>query len=47
MTGFEGVAEGREGQALQWVPLLELGRYRFPDANQGIVDALVAIYSTK
>ena len=41
VTGFDGVPEGREGQVLKWVPLLELGKYRFPDANQGIVDELI------
>ena len=42
ITRFSGVPEGREGQNLQWVTLTELSVLRFPDANQGIVDALVA-----
>lgn len=40
VTEFEGVPEGREGQALKWVSLSELSDYRFPDANQRIVDEL-------
>lgn len=41
VTEFTGVPEGREGQALQWVPLSELSKYQFPDANQGIVNELM------
>jgi len=45
VSRFEGVPEGREGQALKWVALSALGEYRFPKANQGIVDELMAISS--
>lgn len=41
VTAFSGVPEGREGQALQWVPLSNLTEYRFPDANQVVVDELL------
>lgn len=42
ITRFSGAPVGREGQSLRWVELAELGKLRFPDANQSIVDALVA-----
>jgi 8-oxo-dGTP diphosphatase len=46
VTKYDGVPEGCEGQALKWVALSELGEYRFPDANQGIVDELLLSSST-
>ena len=42
VTEFSGVPEGREGQELRWVALSKLNELRFPDANQSIVDTLVA-----
>lgn len=38
---FAGTARGREGQAVQWVPVAELAAYEFPAANAAIVDAIV------
>lgn len=38
---FTGVAEGREGQPLRWVPIAELADYEFPAANGPIVAALI------
>lgn len=46
VTAFSGVPEGREGQALKWVPLSDLTEYRFPDANQVVVDELMMGSST-
>ncbi|WP_337880182.1 8-oxo-dGTP diphosphatase MutT [Rheinheimera sp.] len=39
---FSGEAQGLEGQPVRWVPLSELGQYQFPDANQPILDKLLA-----
>jgi 8-oxo-dGTP diphosphatase len=36
---FEGNAEGREGQPLEWVLPAQLGVYQFPAANEPIVRA--------
>lgn len=38
---FDGVAEGREGQPLEWVKLGELDRYPLPAANRPILQALM------
>lgn len=46
VTAFNGEPESREGQELQWVPLSILSGLKFPDANQPIVDALVAVAQT-
>jgi len=43
VTDFDGDPEGLEGQELRWVSLDKLDELRFPDANQAIVDALLAI----
>jgi len=40
VTAFEGQAEGKEGQAWQWVPCAQLRQYDFPAANQAIIDAV-------
>lgn len=42
VTVFTGEPDGREGQALRWVSLKELPDYPFPEANQAIVDQLMA-----
>jgi len=42
VTRFDGEPSGREGQTLRWVAIAELGALAFPDANQTVVDALVA-----
>ncbi len=43
---FEGEAKGLEGQPVRWVPLSELDQYQFPDANQPILDKLLAEFGT-
>lgn len=42
---FRGVPQGLEAQTLRWVPIAELAGLPFPDANQVIVDELVASVS--
>lgn len=37
VESFHGKAKGKEGQAISWVSLKELGSYQFPQANQKIV----------
>ena len=39
---FLGTPQGLEAQVLRWVPIAELASLPFPDANQIIVDELVA-----
>jgi len=41
VESFSGQPMGLEGQRLQWVPLLELASYNFPEANVPIVEALL------
>ena len=43
---FAGEAKGLEGQPVRWVPLSELNQYQFPDANQPILDKLLAEFGT-
>lgn len=38
---FDGAPWGREGQAVRWVDIAELGRYAFPAANDPIIRAVV------
>lgn len=38
---FTGEAHGREQQTTCWVPLKDLAKYDFPEANQPIVDRLL------
>lgn len=38
---FSGTPEGMEGQPIKWVPRMELVDYRFPEANQVVVEQLV------
>ena len=40
VDSFTGAPKGCEGQALQWVPIGELVQFRFPAANQTIVEEL-------
>ena len=40
VSSYTGVARGREGQPLRWVPVAELSGYEFPAANRPIVDAV-------
>ena len=39
---YRGVPRGLEAQVLRWVPIRELAGLPFPDANQIIVDELMA-----
>ena len=38
---FSGKAKGCEGQVIKWVSLADLVNYRFPPANQQIINALL------
>lgn len=38
---FDGTPWGREGQAVRWVDIAELGRYAFPAANDPIIRAVI------
>jgi 8-oxo-dGTP diphosphatase len=40
---FEGVAQGKENQAIAWVDIQQLDKYSFPQANQAIIDRLIAM----
>lgn len=40
---FSGQPQGCEGQRLEWVALTELAVFRFPEANQPVVDELVGL----
>jgi 8-oxo-dGTP diphosphatase len=40
---FEGVAQGKENQAIAWVDIQQLEKYSFPQANQAIIDQLIAM----
>ena len=42
VSEFHGKERGLEGQELAWVSTEELANYHFPDANQPIVEALLA-----
>ncbi|MCW8879159.1 MAG: 8-oxo-dGTP diphosphatase MutT [Kangiellaceae bacterium] len=41
VENFSGTPQGMEGQPIKWVPRLELVDYRFPEANQPVVDKLL------
>jgi len=41
---FSGVAAGREGQQVAWVHYQQLSNYQFPDANQPILQQVIALY---
>lgn len=43
VEGFEGDAEGREGQEVRWVEIGELSDYQFPEANEAIVKKLQSL----
>mgnify|MGYP000548036486 CR=1 FL=1 len=45
VTKFEGEASGLEGQQTAWVEAADLANYTFPDANQEIIEAILASYS--
>ncbi|KFZ31244.1 7,8-dihydro-8-oxoguanine-triphosphatase [Pseudidiomarina salinarum] len=40
VTRFSGQVQQREGQEWRWVSVPELGAYRFPEANQDIIDKI-------
>lgn len=40
VDAWHGEPRAMEGQALEWVPVVELGRRAFPEANVGIIRAL-------
>lgn len=44
VTRHAGVPQGREGQAVAWVPLSRLPDHAFPAANRPIVEALLQRY---
>lgn len=41
---FSGNALGREGQQVAWVHYQQLSNYQFPDANQPILQQVIALY---
>lgn len=41
---FIGDAIGREGQQVAWVHYQQLSNYQFPDANQPILQQVIALY---
>ncbi|RVU33124.1 8-oxo-dGTP diphosphatase MutT [Rheinheimera riviphila] len=43
----EGLGEGLEGQQVAWVHFSELSNYQFPDANQPILDKVLALYQAQ
>ncbi|RUO66051.1 8-oxo-dGTPase [Pseudidiomarina planktonica] len=42
VTAFSGEVKQREGQPWAWVPVHELDAYRFPDANEAILELIQA-----
>lgn len=42
VTDFTGTPVGVEGQPVKWIPVADLERYQFPDANYPIVKKLLA-----
>lgn len=40
ITVWEGHENGREGQLIRWVPRRDLDRYKFPAANEPVIDLL-------
>ncbi len=43
---FVGNARGLEGQAMKWVAPASLGEYKFPAANEPIIEAVIALLAT-
>ncbi len=43
---FSGEASGVEGQAMAWVTPASLGDYKFPAANEPIIEAVIALLAT-
>jgi len=46
VKSFQGVAQGREGQPLQWVKPSELFGLEFPAANAPIVEAVSKLFES-
>jgi len=44
VSEVKGAGEGLEGQQVAWVHYADLGNYQFPDANQPILDKVLALY---
>lgn len=42
ITEFSGIAHGKEGQVVKWVPLTELPNYKLPEANEPIIHLLMS-----
>ena len=42
VTEFSNTAKGIEGQEIQWIPISQLSQFEFPDANQPILDKILA-----
>jgi 8-oxo-dGTP diphosphatase len=42
VTEFSGEPQGLEGQEICWVAIQDLVNYQFPEANQPVVDKLIA-----
>ncbi len=38
---YSGIASGKEGQLLRWVKVCELVKYKFPAANQEIINCIL------
>lgn len=47
VTEFAGTPVGKEGQQTEWVNVTNLADYDFPEANQPVVKALVALAASK
>jgi 8-oxo-dGTP diphosphatase len=43
--GVTGDVVGKQGQLWRWVPVAQLAEYTFPQANQTVVEQLLAAYS--
>lgn len=42
VDGFSGEAQGLEGQPVRWVAKTDLDSYQFPEANQPIIEKILA-----
>ncbi len=40
VTAFEGEVKARENQLIRWIRVENMGRYRFPEADRPIIDAI-------
>lgn len=44
VVNFSGQALGAEQQEIRWIAVSDLNNYQFPEANQPIIDSLIAEY---